>query len=115
VVLSGSLKISCPGQEVQSLNSKAITWALAKDLYGPKGPYFIIPMSLFIGAAATTVHWAIARRWKYIGPVKTEDVLLPVIFMYMGWLYAGVNSQILSGVVIGVASQIFLRKRHPGR
>ena len=49
------------GQTVQSLNSNAVTWALAKDLYGPHGEYFIIPMGLFIGAAATFVHWLIYK------------------------------------------------------
>jgi hypothetical protein len=48
-------------QTVQSLNTNAITWALAKELYGPGGAYFIIPMSLFIGAAATVVQWAIFK------------------------------------------------------
>ena len=56
------------GQSVQSLNSNAITWSLAKELYGPSGPYFIIPMGIFIGFATTVVHWlfnkvkAVVRR-----------------------------------------------------
>jgi hypothetical protein len=49
------------GQVVQSLNSAAVTWSLAKQLYGRGGPYFIIPMSLLIGMAATFVQWLI---WK---------------------------------------------------
>jgi len=49
------------GQAVQSLNSHAITWSLAKELYGPSGPYFVIPMGIFIGFAATVVHWLINK------------------------------------------------------
>jgi hypothetical protein len=49
------------GQTVQSLNSNAVTWALAADLYGPKGPYFLIPMSLLIGIGGTVLQWAIAK------------------------------------------------------
>jgi hypothetical protein len=45
------------GQAVQSLNSNAITWSLAKELYGPSGPYFIIPMGIFIGFTITFLHW----------------------------------------------------------
>jgi hypothetical protein len=56
------------GANVQSLNSNAVTWALAADLYGPRGPYFIIPMSLFIGAAATVIQWLV---WKVSSPGLT--------------------------------------------
>ena len=49
------------GQQIQSLNSNAITWSLAKQLYGPSGPYFVIPLGIFIGFAATFVHWLINK------------------------------------------------------
>ena len=49
------------GLQVQSLNSHAITWSLAKQLYGPSGPYFVIPLGIFIGFAATFVHWLINK------------------------------------------------------
>jgi hypothetical protein len=49
------------GQVVQSLNSDAVTWALAKDLYTFKGPYWIIPISLIIGMVPTTIQWFIHK------------------------------------------------------
>jgi hypothetical protein len=49
------------GQRIQSLNSNAITWSLAKQLYGPSGPYFVVPFGIFIGFAATFVHWLISK------------------------------------------------------
>lgn len=49
------------GLQIQSLNSHAITWSLAKQLYGPSGPYFVIPLGIFIGFAATSVHWLINK------------------------------------------------------
>lgn len=49
------------GQVTQSLNSAAVTWSLAKELYGVHGPYFIIPMSLVVGMAATFLQWLV---WK---------------------------------------------------
>jgi hypothetical protein len=60
------------GQVVQSLNSEAITWSLAKELYGPSGPYFIIPMGIFIGFAITFVHWLINK-------VKAREYLFHVL------------------------------------
>lgn len=49
------------GQVVQGLNSAAVTWSLAKELYGPSGPYFLIPLSLVIGMVPTTIQWLISR------------------------------------------------------
>lgn len=49
------------GQLPQSLNSAAVTWSLAKELYGIRGPYFIVPLSLVIGVVPTFFQWLI---WK---------------------------------------------------
>ncbi len=88
------------GQSVQTLNSAAVTWSLAKELYGPGGPYFIIPMALLIGIAPTLLQWLIAKvsvpdhnllmlylmvitldkRWQKIGPIKVHDIMLPIIY-----------------------------------
>ncbi|KAH9002451.1 OPT oligopeptide transporter protein-domain-containing protein [Lactarius hatsudake] len=86
------------GKTVQSLNSDAITWSLAKELYGPSGPYFIIPMGIFIGFALTVIHWLINKRWPYIGPVRVDWFILPLIFQYSSLLSAG----------------FWLRRYHPG-
>ncbi|KAH9972971.1 oligopeptide transporter [Lactifluus volemus] len=102
------------GQVVQGLNSEAVTWSLAKQLYGPPGPYFVIPMGLFIGFAGTAVHWLIHKRWPYIGPVKVDKVMLPIIIQYSATLTAGVNSTVTSSILVGLASQLWLRQYHPG-
>ncbi|KAI0068493.1 OPT superfamily oligopeptide transporter [Artomyces pyxidatus] len=102
------------GQVVQSLNSQAVTWSLAKELYGRDGPYFIIPMSLFIGAVVTFIQWLVYKRWPRIGPVKVDTVMLPIIYMYSAWMYIGVNSTIWSSIITGVVSQLWLRRYHPG-
>jgi len=89
------------GQVVQSLNSDAVTWALAKDLYSFKGPYWIIPLSLVLGIVPTTIQWLLhkvkggsyfpnwgchwliicLKRWPKIGPVTVSSVILPLIYM----------------------------------
>ena len=53
------------GQATQGLNSAAVTWSLAKELYGFNGPYYMIPMSLLVGMALTTIHWLIAKVCKH--------------------------------------------------
>jgi len=54
------------GQIPQSLNSAAVTWSLAKELYGFNGPYWIIPLSLIIGMVPTTIQWFINKVCAYL-------------------------------------------------
>jgi len=101
------------GHAVQSLNSGAVTWSLAKQLYGVHGPYFVIPLSLFIGMIPTLVQWLISKRWPTIGPIKVDSIVLPIIFFYSAGLASGVTSPITSSIVVGIVSQLWLRKNHP--
>jgi len=102
------------GQTTQSLNSAAVTWSLAKQLYGFNGPYWIIPLSLIIGMVPTFLQWLIWKRWPRIGPVQVDTVMLPIIYMYSAWMAVGVNSTITSSIIVGLISQFWLRKYHPG-
>lgn len=97
------------GSLIQSLNSQATTWALAKDMYGLNG-YYIVPLGILIGFAAPFLHWAMnvvfpaTRKW----PTNT-----PMILTYAGVYYYGNTSWIPSTIVVGIFSQIWLRRRHP--
>ncbi|KAF8888579.1 oligopeptide transporter [Infundibulicybe gibba] len=102
------------GQVPQSLNSAAVTWSLAKELYGMNGPYFVIPLSLIIGMVPTFLQWLIWKRWPIIGPVKVDTIMLPIIYMYSAWMSVGVNSTITSSIIVGLVSQLWLRRYHPG-
>ncbi|KAF9051472.1 oligopeptide transporter [Panaeolus papilionaceus] len=102
------------GQQPQSLNSAAVTWSLAKQLYGFNGPYWIVPMSLLIGMVPTTVQWLIHKRWTKIGPVEVQSIMLPIIYQYSAWMSVGVNSTITSSIIVGLVSQLWLRRYHPG-
>ncbi|KIP08832.1 hypothetical protein PHLGIDRAFT_23337 [Phlebiopsis gigantea 11061_1 CR5-6] len=82
------------GQYPQSLNSAAVTWSLAKQLYSPSGPYFIVPMGLLIGIGPTLIQWFIGR--------------------YSANLSAGTNSPVFMSILVGIASQVWLRRYHPG-
>ncbi|KJA25433.1 hypothetical protein HYPSUDRAFT_64638 [Hypholoma sublateritium FD-334 SS-4] len=102
------------GQVPQSLNSAAVTWSLAKELYGFNGPYWTIPMALIFGMVPTIFQWFIHKRWRKIGPVQVDSVLLPVIYQGTAWMTAGVNSTVTSSIVVGLVSQLWLRRYHPG-
>ncbi|KAF8758283.1 Peptide transporter MTD1 [Rhizoctonia solani] len=102
------------GATVQSLNSAAVTWSLAGELYGPHGPYKWVPIGLALGMIPTTIQYFIWKRWPKIGPVEVDKIMLPVIYMYAGWFSSGVNSITTSIIIVGLASQVWLRRRHPG-
>lgn len=102
------------GQTVQSLNSAAVTWSLAGQLYGRSGPYVWVPIGLLLGAIPTIIQWFIWKRWPKIGPLQVDSIVLPVIYQYMGWMNTGINSTILSTVIVGLVSQLWIRRRYPG-
>ncbi|KAH8752997.1 peptide transporter MTD1, partial [Diaporthe sp. PMI_573] len=98
------------GSTVQSLNSQAITWALAKDMYGLAGRYVIVPLGLLIGAAFPVLHWGLARVFPRVRqwPINTT-----IICSFAGQVYYGNTSWIWSSIAVGVFSQLYLRRRLP--
>jgi len=101
------------GQYVQSLNSAAVTWSLAKELYGPHGPYIWVPLGLVFGMVPTFFQWLISKRWPRIGSIEVQSVILPIIYMYSAWMTSGTNSPIWSCIIVGLVSQLWLRRYHP--
>ena len=49
------------GQVPQAANSAAVTWSLAKEIYGLNGPYWTVPLSLVIGMVPTVIQWFIYK------------------------------------------------------
>ncbi|KAH6917902.1 peptide transporter MTD1 [Coprinopsis sp. MPI-PUGE-AT-0042] len=101
------------GQVAQILNSEVITWSLAKELYSWNGPYFIVPLSLLLGASLTGIraflHWLWPQLWLLDGSI----LMLPVVFMYSSIMTFGITSSVISTVVVGVVSQLWIRRRFP--
>ncbi|SJX62699.1 related to peptide transporter Mtd1 [Sporisorium reilianum f. sp. reilianum] len=101
------------GAYYQSLNVSAVTWSMAKYMYGPRTPYFIIPMAVLVGIAAVCVHYVFTLFVPRIGKVSTRSLVLPTVFLYSAWMTAGQNCTILSTIIVGVVSQAWLRRRYP--
>jgi len=101
------------GQNVQSLNSQAVTWSLAYKMFSLHSQYFWVPMGLLLGFIPTMIQYFIWKRWPKIGPVKVDSIILPVIYQYSAWMTSGINSIILTTIIVGVASQYWLRRYHP--
>lgn len=68
------------GAQSQSLNTQAVTWALAKDVYSfSKGGYGIVPVGLLIGAAFPVIHWLAMKRWKTFAGLPLDQLCVPVV------------------------------------
>ncbi|KAK4113429.1 OPT superfamily oligopeptide transporter [Canariomyces notabilis] len=80
------------GQNVQQYNTLALAWSMASDMFS-------------VGARYQKTK---IRVFKYIN--------LSIILMmqwYMGWLFVGVNSSILSYFAAGFFAQLYLRRYKP--
>ncbi|KAI1377096.1 OPT peptide transporter Mtd1 [Hypoxylon crocopeplum] len=99
------------GSILQSLNSQAVTWALAKDMYGAAGRYVIVPLGLVIGLAVPILHWGLIR---VLPRLKEWPVNTAIILVYSGLNYYGNSSWIWSSIAVGIFSQVWLRRRLPG-
>ncbi|KAG5634631.1 hypothetical protein DXG03_005776 [Asterophora parasitica] len=66
------------GIVAQSSNSSAVTWSLAKQLYGRSGPYIIIPLSLIIGMVPTTIQYFVWKvRNHVVRAISSQSTQLP--------------------------------------
>ncbi|EAW11017.1 OPT family oligopeptide transporter [Aspergillus clavatus NRRL 1] len=99
------------GSTVQSLNSQAITWALARYVYGVNGKYLIVPLGLVIGLALPFIHWGLMKVFPRI---RDWHLNTAIITTYAGSSYFGNTSWIFSSIAVGVFSQVWLRRRLPG-
>lgn len=99
------------GSTLQSMNSQAITWALAKKMYSLSADYYIVPIGLVIGLALPCIHWGLN---KFFPRLRNWPINTPMIALYTGYNYYGNTSWVWSSIVVGIFSQFWLRRRYPG-
>lgn len=80
----------------QNLNSNAVTWSLAGRVYGIHSIYRWIPLGLILGPLPVIFQWLISRRWKKIGPLSVDKIILPYTMGYIALLSVGINSIVWS-------------------
>jgi len=99
------------GQNAQTYNSNAISWgALAPQMFGPKGVYHMVPISLAIGVVLPFPFWFAHRAWPKAGFQRFNT---SIIMQYSCFLAVGINTQVNPKMVIGIFSQWWVRTRYP--
>ncbi|KAF8587930.1 OPT oligopeptide transporter [Ramaria rubella] len=100
------------GQQIQSFNANAVLWgALGKEIYGPNGPYFIVPIGIIIGLALPVIPWLLYKKfnWAWLLHVNTA-----VLTYNLGDLAGGTNGYINTWMAVGLTSHFYLRKYRAG-
>lgn len=107
---------------ISGLNTAAVTWSMARDVYSIRGPYAIVPMGLVIGAVLPLVHYFALKLWKQKrqrdekqprrAPSSRWPLATPIICAYSGANHSGTTSWITSTVIVGLVSQFIVRTRH---
>ncbi|KZT11109.1 OPT oligopeptide transporter [Laetiporus sulphureus 93-53] len=100
------------GQQIQSYNANAVLWgALGKEVYGPHGPYFIVPLGIVIGLALPVIPYVLYKKyhWSWLTQVN-----MAVLSACIGDLAGGTNGYINTWMVIGLTSHFYIRKYRAG-
>lgn len=99
------------GQTVQQYNTLAIAWSIAGSMFSVGVRYQWVTIAYLVGFVVPVPFWV---AYRYTGVEFFRYVNLAIILWYMGWLFVGINSSILSYFVLGILAQWWLRKYHPG-
>ncbi|KAM0460201.1 hypothetical protein ACHAPV_004990 [Trichoderma viride] len=106
---------SWSGATIQSYNTNATSWALAKYLYKAGAEYEMVSVGLAIGAAVVVVHRVFAYFVPKIRGFSTYDINMPQFIQYAGYIpyNASQTCVILSQVLAGFFTQFYLRNYRP--
>ncbi|KAK1756775.1 OPT oligopeptide transporter [Echria macrotheca] len=116
LLVDGDGNTSWSGATIQSYNTNATSWALAKYLYKIGGRYQMVPFGLLIGAGAVAIHKIIVQFVPKIRGFDLNDINLPQFIQYAGYIpyNASQTCVILSQVLSGFFVQFYLRNYRPG-
>ncbi|PSR83037.1 hypothetical protein PHLCEN_2v5841 [Hermanssonia centrifuga] len=99
------------GQNAQGYNSNAISWgALGPEMFGPKGIYHMVPISLAIGVFLPFPFYIAHRIWPKAG---FQNFNTSIIMQYSCFLSVGINTSVNPSMVLGILSQWWVRTRYP--
>lgn len=91
------------GQNVQQYNTLALAWSMAEHLFSVGARYQWVTISYLVGFVVPVPFWLLYKKTKIR---FFEYINLSIILWYMGWLFVGVNSSILSYFALGFFAQL---------
>ena len=98
------------GQNIQQFNTLAIAWSIASDMFSVGARYQWVTLAFLLGFA---VPLPLYFAHRYTGWRAFSYINLSIILWFMGNLFVGVNSSILSFFIVATFSQFWLRKYRP--
>ncbi|UKZ84010.1 hypothetical protein TrVFT333_011826 [Trichoderma virens FT-333] len=106
---------SWSGATIQSYNTNATSWALAKYLYKTGAEYEMVPIGLAIGAGAVALHRIFVYFVPKIRNFDVNDINLPQFIQYAGYIPYNQSQTcvIWSQLVAGFFTQFYLRNYRP--
>lgn len=135
VLISSNGDASWSGATIQSYNTNATSWALAKYLYKWGKPYQLVPWGLLIGAGFVALHRVVyyvsnspvnptrvqalltlSSQFKpKVGRFSVADLNMPQLLQYCGYIPYNQSQTcvLLMWVLAGFFVQFFLRNYHP--
>ncbi|CRG91734.1 Oligopeptide transporter 1 [Talaromyces islandicus] len=115
LLISGNGDASWSGATVQSYNTNAVSWALAKYLYEAGSTYQIVPIGLAVGAGLVMIHRAVVYFVPKIRRVSLTDFNFPQFIQYAGYIPYNQSQTcvIFSQLLAGFFVQFYLRNYKP--
>ncbi|KAI6713955.1 OPT oligopeptide transporter [Diplocarpon mali] len=106
---------SWSGATIQSYNTNATTWALAKYLYKTGAEYSMVPIGMAVGAGVVIFHRIVVRFVPTIRGFRLDEINFPQFIQYAGFIpyNASQTCVIFSQLLAGFFVQFYLRNYQP--
>ena len=98
------------GQNIQQINTLAVSFAMAHDLYSVGKKYQWVTLAFLLGFIAPLPFYFAHRAtgWRMFKFINTS-----IILWFMGNLFVGINAGYATFYVIAFYSQFYLRRYKP--
>ncbi|KAK3328179.1 OPT oligopeptide transporter [Cercophora scortea] len=115
LLTDGNGNASWSGATMQSYNTSASSWALAKYLYKAGALYEMVPIGLAIGAGIVAVHRIVVHFIPKIRGFSLNEINFPQFIQYAGFIPYGSPQTcvIFSQIIAGFFVQFYLRNYKP--
>ncbi|KAF8860940.1 OPT superfamily oligopeptide transporter [Acephala macrosclerotiorum] len=106
---------SWSGATIQSYNTNATSWALAKYLYKAGARYQLVPYGLLFGAGVVAIHRIVVIFVPKIKGFRLDEINFPQFIQYAGYIpyNASQTCVIFSQLISGFFVQFYLRNYRP--